>query len=643
MRRHSPSLRKLPIGLGLLLLGVALSFAGQNAPPAPPPLGATPNAEGTTFRVWAPFVDAVAVKVNGGQPVPLRKEAGHPAADDTIWVGDVPGAKPGDRYKYLIRANGVTREFIDPRARQLTSPERGASAVIVAPAAVPSSATEPALSQLVVYELHVGTFNVPAGQRLGTFADAVAKLDYLRDLGVNAVEVMPVHENAWYHDHTPANYDWGYDAVQLFAVNSSYGGPEGLKKFVQACHARKIAVILDVVYNHLAPDNLLVRFGGAQGDGFRDGVYFYGDNREDSGFGPRPDYGRPRVREYIDDNALMWLRDFGIDGLRWDSTVNIRGFNNGRSPIREGGDLLRKANDDYRTTPPRQPLKITIAEDLQGSADLTAATDKGGFGFNSQWDDSLWGDVRKAVFAVRDEDRDVGAIQRSVEKTIGDAFGRVNYSENHDKVGHPNDPADGKPQVRLPALIDEGNPESVFAKKRSTLAAAIVLTAPGVPMLFQGQEMLETQAFDFKKATPVRWGRVQQFKGIVALYRDLIALRRNVAGKTGGLTAPKVKVFHADGQTKVLAYRRYGAGGPGDDVVVVVNLSNRDFHPVNIGFPRGGKWVVRFNSGAAAYDPEFKNGDSFDVTTKAGEKDGLGFNGDVGIGPYSVVILSQDQ
>jgi 1,4-alpha-glucan branching enzyme len=215
-------------------------------------------------------------------------------------------------------------------------------------------------------------------------------------------------------------------------------------------------------------------------------------------------------------------------------------------------------------------------------------------------------------------------------------------SENHDKVGHPKDLADGKPQVRLPALIDEGNSESIFAKKRSTLAAAVVLTSPGIPMLFQGQEMLEARPFDFGKATPVDWDRVNRFKGIVALYGDLIALRRNVAGKTGGLTSANVNVFHKDDGKKVLAYHRFGRGGPGDDVVVVVNLSNQDYHPVNLGFPREGKWVVRFNSGAAVYDPDFKNGDSLDTTAQQGAKDGLGFNADVGIGPYSVVILSQD-
>jgi 1,4-alpha-glucan branching enzyme len=640
--RWKRSWRKLLAPFGLLVFALALPCAGGDAQPATAPLGATPSSGSTVFRVWAPFVDGVAVKINEGQPVSLKKEDGH-ADDDAVWAGDVPGAKAGDRYKYLIRVNGVSREFIDPRARRLTSPEHAASSVIVDPMPIPSRSGEPGLGRMVIYELHIGTFHVPPGKSLGTFADAIAKLDYLKDLGVNAIQVMPVHENAWFHDHTPANFNWGYDPVQLYALNSSYGPAEDFKKFVKECHDRDLAVILDVVYNHLVEDNLLKRFGGVSGPGFKDGIFFYGDDRVNTGFGPRPDYGRPQVRAYIDDNALMWLREYGVDGLRWDSTVNIRAFNNGRSPIREGGQLLRQANDDYRNTEPKQPQKIAIAEDLQGSADLTAPTNKGGFGFNSQWDDSLFFDLRRAVLMVNDPDRDVGAIKGSVERKVGDdAFGRVIYSENHDKVGHPKDPVDGKPQVRLPALIDEGNAESIFAKKRSTLAAAVVLTSPGIPMLFQGQEMLETRTFDFNTATPLDWDRVRRFKGIVQMYHDLIALRRNAGGKTGGLTSPNVNVFRADGGDKILAYHRFGNGGPRDDVVVVVNLSNRDFHPVNLGFPRGGKWMVRFNSGAAVYDPEFKNGDSFDTTANPGPKDGLNFNADVGIGPYSVVIFSQD-
>jgi 1,4-alpha-glucan branching enzyme len=626
--------------LWVLVFTIALPCLTQTVQP---PLGATPQVGGTTFRLWAPFVESVAVRVNDGEPMPMAKEGGHSQADDTVWVVNVPGAKIGDRYKFLIKSNGVTREFIDPRARQLTNPEPGASSIIVDVSPPPSQPTEPAFSQMVIYELHIGTFNVPPGQATGTFETAIDKLDFLKDLGVNSVEVMPVHENARFTNHTPASFNWGYDPVQLYAVNSSYGGPQNLKRFVKACHDRKIAVILDVVYNHLVADNLLVSFGGANGPGFKDGIFFYGDSREDTGFGPRPDYGRAQVRAYVDDNALMWLREYGVDGLRWDSTINIRAFNNGNDPIREGGQLLRDANDDYRNTEPKQPNKISIAEDLQGLADLTAPTNTGGFGFNSQWDDSPFFDLRRAVLAVNDQDRSISSIKGSIERKIGgDAFGRVIYSENHDKVGHPNDPADGRPQIRLPALIDEGNHESVFAKKRSTLAAAVVLTSPGIPMIFQGQEMLDDRTFDFFKAAPMDWERLTRLKGLVAMYRDLIALRRNLARKTGGLISQNVNVFHVDEQNKTLAFHRFGDGGPGNDVIVVVNLSNRDFHPLNIGFPRSGKWIVRFNSGASIYDPEFKNGESFDTTTNPGQKDGLNFNADVGIGPYSVVILSQD-
>jgi 1,4-alpha-glucan branching enzyme len=590
-----------------------------------------------------PFVDSVSVKVNDADPVLMTKEPGHPQADDTVWAVQVPTAKIGDRYKYLITANGNTREFIDPRARQLTTPNPGGWSLIIDPAPIPSLSAEPAFNQLVIYELHVGTFNILQGQSLGTFDSATAKLDYLRDLGVNAIEVMPVHENATFDSHKPANYNWGYDVVQLYAVNASYGGADALKRFVKAAHDRNIAVILDVVYNHLVGNNLLTAFGGATGDGFKDGIYFYGDNREDTGFGPRPDYGRPQVRAYIDDNALMWLREYGIDGLRWDSVVNIRAFNNGGTDNPQGDQVLRTGNDQYRNTDPKQPSKISIAEDLQGWSQIVSPTSNGGFGFNSQWDDSLFSAVRNAVTAVNDQDRNIGAIAGPVGRgNNSGAFGNVLYSENHDKVGHPNDLADGKPQIRLPPLIDQNNHASVFAKKRSTLAAAVVLTSPGIPMIFQGQEMLDDRAFDFFTATPVDWSRTTNFKGIVSMYRDLIALRRNLAGKTGGLSGPNVNVFHVDEQNKTLAYHRSGNGGAGDDVVVVVNLSNNDMHPLNIGFPRGGKWSVRFNSGASVYDPDFKNGDSFDTTANPGQKDGLNFNGDVGIGPYSVVILSQD-
>ena len=247
--------------------------------------------------------------------------------------------------------------------------------------------------------------------------------------------------------------------------------------------------------------------------------------------------------------------------------------------------------------------------------------------------------MRDVVTRVNDSDRNLSAVKDALQKKMAsDVFTRVVYTENHDQVGHP------PGQNRLPTLIDvNNNHESVFAKKRSTLAAAIMLTSPGIPMIFQGQEMLETRDFGFKTPTAVDFNRAAdpKFKGIVQMYHDLIALRRNLAGKTGGLTGQNLNVFHLDDGNKTLAYHRWENGGAGDDVVVVANFSNVPLPILNIGFPRGGQWHVRFNSGAKVYDPSFENGDSFDTAANPGGKDGLNFNANVGVGPYSVVILSQ--
>ncbi|MBV9556717.1 MAG: hypothetical protein JO254_06525, partial [Pseudolabrys sp.] len=343
----------------LLLLLSALA-ASTSVQPLAAPLGATPHAQGTVFRVWAPFVEEVQVRINDGAPQALKKEAGR-ADDDAVWFGDIAGAKAGDRYQYVIKSNGVTNTFIDPRSRQLTGSDDKVMSVIVDTTPAKSSFKQPSFNQMVVYELHIGTFNMP-GKSVGTFADAAAKLDYLKDLGINAIEVMPVHQNLRIAQHAPPEHNWGYDAVHLFAVNSAYGSPEDFKKFIRACHDRQIAVILDVVYNHMVDGNLLRKFGGVSGPNFMNGIYFYGGDKGNTDFGPRPDFGRAQVRAFIQDNSLMWLREFGVDGLRWDSTSNIRSYraNDRTMPIPDGETLMRDANNAYRNTDPKEPQKISI-------------------------------------------------------------------------------------------------------------------------------------------------------------------------------------------------------------------------------------------------------------------------------------------
>lgn len=626
-----------------LLVFASVFLAATGMAGAADPLGATLHHDGTTtFRVWAPFVDAVGVKINAGAVVPLTKEPGHTDPADTTWTGTVSGTHAGATYRYAITRGAVTREFNDPRAQQLTgfdlpdgyglpgNDDKPQSVIVDTSGHMPAF-TVPTFNTMVIYELHVGTFN-------RTFAGAAAKLDYLKTLGVNAVELLPITQNPLFSDHMPADHDWGYDPVQLFALKSKYGTPQEFKDFVRQCHQRQIAVIVDVVYNHLVENNLLKAFGGFTTSDIPGGVFLYGGARANTGFGPRPDYGRPQVRQYINDNALLLLRDYGVDGLRFDDTIDIRTFGPGRTPNPEGAQLLRDINFSYRNTDPKQPGKITIAEDLQSSADVTQQTSPVGLEFNSQWDDTMVNTLRDVVTRINDSDRDLGAVKGALEKKMAnDVFARVVYTENHDQVGHP------PGQNRLPTLIDTNNPTSVFAKKRSTLAAAIMLTSPGIPMIFQGQETLETRAFGFKTPTQVDFSRAEDanIKGIMQMYRDLIALRRNVRQKTRGLTGQNLNVFHLDNGNKTLAYHRWERGGAGDDVVVVANFSNVPLSNLNIGFPRGGEWHVLFNSGANVYDLSFTNGESFDTTANPGGKDGLPFNANVGIGAYSVVILAQ--
>jgi 1,4-alpha-glucan branching enzyme len=617
------------------LLVVSASYAVA----AGDPLGATPHSDGTTFRVWAPFVDTVAVKVNAVAPVPMAKEAGHPDAADTTWSAVVPGAKAGDHYRYIITCKGAVNEFTDPRSLQLTSYNPSAWSVIVDPGQSAAGFGAPPINNTVIYELHVGSFHADTAGGRFDFAGAAEKLDYLKDLGINAVEVMPINENSRPLNHMPPSFDWGYDPLQYFAIKSAYGTPEQFKDFVARCHSLGIAVILDVVYNHVTAGTLLEKWGGFSAPGVEDGVYFYGVEAR-TPWGPRPDFSGAQVRDYIEDNVRLWLSQFGCDGLRWDSVSNIRNFEGGRGSHTganpDGVELMRESNKEFSK-------KIMIAEDLQGYGLVTTPIEEDGMGFSSQWDNGFCAEMRRVVSAANDTSRDVARLGKTIEAKIGpDPFGRVIYSEDHDQVGHPKDRTAGKPQVRVPAIIDPGDPSSLFARRRSNLAAAIVLTSPGIPMVFQGQEMLDSRPFVFERAEPILWSRVTSFGGVVSFYRDLIALRRNIGGTTAGLTGRNTKVVHVDPENHTLAYRRWEAGGARDDVMVILNLSNAPLRDLKVGFPSAGQWIVRLNSDSSKYDDAAHFDETTDVAATPDPADGLDFSGRVSIGPYAAVIFSQN-
>jgi 1,4-alpha-glucan branching enzyme len=599
-----------------------------------------PYSGGVTFRLWAPYATWVQVAGSFNDWNPQANSL--VSEGNGYWSVDVPGAAVGDEYRYVLSSKDHWR--VDPRALAVTNSTGNG---IVARTTIDSRVTDfvmPPWNELVIYEMNVASFPDTPVERSEMLRAVVRDLPYLRDLGINAIELMPSME-------FPGDQSWGYNPVHVFAVESSYGGPDALRYLVDEAHRLGIAVILDVVYRQFGPFDLVNSIW--QFDGWSEtwngqqmgGIYFYNDWRARTEVGDknRPDYGRPEVRQFIRDNALMWLQEYRLDGLRFDMTCGIRNVD-ARDDVPDndptnldgwGWNLLKWVNDEIDRL---QPWKISIAEDMRQNHAITRPTSQGGAGFDGQWDDQFHHVLVRALAESSDENRDVWAIKGAIERQFSsDSFKRVIYTESHDEVGEVNGDPNGK--QRVPEQIQPGHAYGFYAKKRSTLGAAIVFTSPGIPMIFQGQEMLEW--IQFSGTSRMDWSKVDRFHGIVSLYRDLIQLRRNWCGNTRGLSGHHTNVFHVNPIDKVLAFHRWRDGGPGDDVVVILNLRNRAYSSYTVGFPRAGTWYVRFNSDWPGYDPDFTNTLSYTTTADFGEFDDLPCRGNIGIGPYTAIILSQ--
>lgn len=584
--------------------------------------GAVAYEGGVRFGVWAPHAGHVYVVGTFND----WDKTGHRLTRQRggWWSGDVAGAKVGDEYRFRIVSDAGERLKIDPYARNVTSSV--GNAIVMAAAKGFRPFTSPTPNEMVIYELHIGTFGKHGQSGPGNLEGALERLDHLKELGVNAIEVMPLSE-------FPGGYSWGYNPSHIFAVESDYGTPASFRDFVAGAHELGIAVIVDVVYNHLGPDDLcLWQFDGwSENDG--GGIYFYNDERAETPWGhTRPDFGRGEVREYLRDNALMWIRDYGVDGLRFDATNYIRNVRGNRGPegdLPDGWSLMQWINQEIHKA---RPDALTIAEDMQDDAALVAAHQDGGAGFNTQWDGRFVHEVRQALLAADDAARNLHAVRDAIMRRVGhDAFARVIYTESHDEV------ANGK--ARIPEELAPDHAATWIAKKRSTLGAALVFTAPGIPMIFQGQEFLEDDWF--RDDDPIDWSKKQRFAGILRLYADLIGLRLNRGGCTRGLCGGNAEVFHVNQDQKVIAFHRWDRGGPGDSVVVAANVSAEPRRDYRIGLPAVGQWPVRFNSDSKVYDGEFGDLGGPAVTAEPQGYDGQPASGTVALAPYSVILLSQ--
>jgi 1,4-alpha-glucan branching enzyme len=585
-------------------------------------MGAIVAPDGVGFRVWAPHAETVAVTGDfvewDAAGVPLTSEL------DGYWYGFVPGAAAGQEYRFVLTNGGNRIERVDPYAAQVTNSV--GNGVIYDHSAFDwdgDDFTPPTLNELVIYELHTGTFAATADGQVADLDELAARLSHVVALGANAIQLMPVAEFA-------GDVSWGYNPAHIFAVESAYGGPDALKRLVKAAHAAGLAVIQDVVYNHFGPSDLnLWQFDGWSQDG-KGGIYFFNDWRSATPWGDtRPDYGRGEVRQFIRDNAVGWLENFHLDGLRYDMTPYMRSVDAGEMNIPEGWSLCHWINTEVRT---KYPRKFLIAEDLHSNP---AVSDPGpnGAAFHAQWDAQFVHPVREAVIVADDAYRSTNEVAEAISYSYGDAFARVIYTESHDEV------ANGK--ARVPQEIDPGDPTGYYAQKRSTLGAGLVLTSPGVPMLFQGQEFLEGGWF--RDTVALDWAQDENFHGIVRLYRDLIGLRLNRGGRTAGLTGGGINVFHNNEAANLVAFHRWRDHGAGDDVVVVANLSATEQAGYRIGLPAAGQWTCVFNSDARVYSDAFGDHPSTDLVGESSGYDGLPASAEIAIGGYTMLIYARQE
>jgi maltooligosyltrehalose trehalohydrolase len=437
-------------------------------------LGATPLGDGRCrFRVWAPAARTVDVHLLAPRDRTVRMEP-QPRG---YYEATIDGALPGSLYMYRLNED---RERPDPASRLQPQGVHGPSQVAEGTFAWTDAGWRGLpLAEYILYELHVGTFSSD-----GTFAGVLRDLDALSALGVTAIELMPVAQ-------FPGNRNWGYDGAQLFAPHTAYGGPEGLKQLVAGCHARGLAAVLDVVYNHLGPEgNYLSEFG----------PYF--TDRYHTPWGPAVNFDGPdsdEVRRFFIENALYWMTEFHVDALRLDAVHAIAD--------QSARTFLEELADTVHAQAAQLGRRIhVIAESSQNDPRLLHPHARGGYGLDAQWSD----DFHHALHTLLTRERsgyyvDYGTLP-DLEKAMAEGFiltgGYSAYrrrrhgassldipsaqfvvcAQNHDQVGN-------RPKSdRLSQIV---------AFEALKLAAGTVLLSPYVPLLFMGEEYGETAPFHY--------------------------------------------------------------------------------------------------------------------------------------------------
>ena len=580
---------------------------------------------GATFRVWAPAAREVQVLWDYSKETDdtwTHHRIGQlTRIDGGQWAGFVPGLKNGDRYMFHVvgPAGGTVGLKRDPFARDLTDEPMwpDCQCLLYDPTTFPwhdGTWKPPLFHELLIYQLHVGVWYVPYDRYNGTFLDIIDRLPYLKSLGINAIQPLPIGE-------FPTMFSLGYNGVDIFSGETDYGvknddpqlpkylkrantllhqldptlkpyemdnilgGANQFRMMVDMCHVYGLAVLLDVVYNHAGGD-----FGDC-------GIYFfdrkpYGNQNDSLYFTDRGWAGglvfafwNNDVKQFLINNALYYLRECHCDGFRYDEVSVIKN---------EGGEHgWRFCQNVTDTCHYVKPEAIHIAEHWPVEQAVVTPTSQGGAGFDALQNDGLREAVRNAIGQAKAGSGafvDMDSIARELASPLlSEPWRGVQCCENHDVVYKDRG-------ERIPRLADSSNPRSWYARSRSRVALGLTATAVGIQHIFMGQEICEDKQWhdDPVSGHRIWWEGLEYDKvmlDFLRFTRELLGVRTQLPALTG----TDINVYHVHNANRTLAFHRW-IPGKGLDVVVVVSLNEATFWDYELGFPLPGYWREVFNS-----------------------------------------------
>jgi 1,4-alpha-glucan branching enzyme len=583
------------------------------------PMGGTLVPGGATFRTWAPKAREVYV-LGDFNNWTRDEDALLVKQSDDRWTGFFPNATDGMKYKFFVVGEGGPGPKRDPYARELTNTWPNPDCVL---RAANSYAWQdwtwrtPPFNELIVYQLHIGTFFGPNREtRPAKFLDVLDRIEYLADLGVNAIEPLPVVEYS-----TPRSL--GYNGTDLFSPEMDYevGAQEldsylprvnrllqqkgkalvskavlsvpinQLKVFIDICHAYGLAVIFDAVYNHASSDlrderkhDETIFFFDRQRRGDDNRSLYFTDQDHT---GPVFAFWKEEVRQFLIDNATFFVDEYHVDGFRYDQVTVIVQQNTS-----DGWRFCQNLTGAVRAL---DASAINVAEYWGPDPAVVRPVFEGGADFDANWHDGLRRAIR-GVIAQAAGGRDVAIDWQPVVDQLRapgfrNAWRAVQYIESHDEVYRDRAP-------RIAALAGGGDGRSWYARSRSRVALGLLMAAPGIPMIFMGQEFLEDKRWADDPVnhpgTLIYWDGLATDKTMIDFHRftrELLWLGR----QQPALSGESVATVLMDNVARVLVVHRW-IEGVGRDLIVVFSLNESTMSGYRVPFPRGGTWFEIFNS-----------------------------------------------